>query len=125
MSQVPQQVFDDVSRLIGHRAENDPRKAEPVPVGDLKPKRLHARKIRKPLGPFQTVCTARDKGKDRQIELVKLTPHGLVYRLKGLSNEFTVGHEVCFARAVSIAAGFNAGPRDTTRITRGEANIRT
>lgn len=80
--------------------------------------RLRARKIRKPIGPFQTSVTTFDRG-HRQIEIVRLTAHAIIYRLKGKKEEYTVGHEAAYLRAISAFTGFDTGPRSSTRISRG------
>jgi hypothetical protein len=81
-------------------------------------RRPHARKIKGRLGPFATECAAFDKGRTREIEIVSVTPHGITYRLKGQSAQYTIGHAAAFQRAVSVAAGVETGPR-SGRIVRG------
>ena len=84
-----------------------------------KPKRAKPRKLKVPIGPFETVCTEFDRG-TRTIILERITPHGLVYRLRGQTDERFVSHGAAFLRAMCSAAGFDAGPRHGTRIIRGQ-----
>lgn len=75
-------------------------------------------KIHSSIGPFETAATSFDKGV-RAIEIVRITPHGITYRLKGRSDEYTITHEQAFMRAISNAVGFDTAARESTRITRG------
>ena len=81
-------------------------------------KRPRAKKLGKPLGPFQTVCTS-FSCKERAIEIVRLTDHAIVYRLVGQAGEYFLSHATAFQRAVCLEAGFDAGPREGSRIKRG------
>jgi hypothetical protein len=83
----------------------------------LKEPRKHARKIKGSIGPFQTACVSEDGG--RQIEIVRITPLSIVYRVKGKSEEYTLKHETAYLKAVCVKAGFDASPR-TGRISRSE-----
>lgn len=84
-----------------------------------KPRRKRARKLKSdpPLGPFDTSAFAFDRG-ERAIEIVRLTPAAIVYRLKGLPDEYTLPHGVAFLKAVGLTADFDTAPRDG-RIRRG------
>ncbi len=75
------------------------------------------RKIKGNLGPYQTSCTTFERGQ-RQILIQRVTPAGIIYRLKGIATEYVLPHEIAFTRAVSIAADANTLPRKG-RIRRG------
>lgn len=74
-------------------------------------RRPAARKLRKPLGPFQTAATAFEHGRERPIQIVRLTPLGIVYRVMGSAREYVLPHGVAFIKALAIAAGANVDPR--------------
>jgi hypothetical protein len=103
-----------------HPWHNNPGLITPCPecgAGAEKPKRARAKKIKGSIGPFQTACTTFERG-TREIEISKVTPLAVIYRLKGRSDEYTLPHEVAFQKAVSVQAGVDTGPR-TGRIKRG------
>lgn len=77
---------------------------------DHRPKRKRARKIRGELGPFETSVTCFDRG-ERAVEIVRITPAAIVYRLRGLADEFSLPHGAAFLRAVSIRANIDTAPR--------------
>jgi hypothetical protein len=81
-------------------------------------KRKRAKKIRQPLGPYQTAAVSFDRG-TRAIEIVRINPSGITYRLKGRSEQYTLPHGVAFLKAVSLGAGFDTGPRESKQIRRG------
>lgn len=83
-----------------------------------------AKKIRTPLGPYLTSATSFERGKDRDVEIVTITPAAIVYRVKGSAERFLLPHGVAFLRAVSLAAGVSTAPRETKTNVRGEANLR-
>ena len=86
---------------------------------DAPAKRSRARKIKgMGLGPFETLCHSMDRGHERRIEIVRVTPCLICYRLVGQSKEFSISHSAAFQRAVAQAAGFDPSPRESKRITR-------
>ena len=74
--------------------------------------RPRARKIRVEIGPFATACSTFERGKNRPIELARITPMGLVYRLKGSAGSYAIPHETAFQKAVSLAVNLDTGPRE-------------
>ena len=72
--------------------------------------RKRARKIRCELGPFETDCSTFDRGM-RKIEIVRITPAAIVYRLLGTHEEYTLPHGVAFLKALSVKTTFDVGPR--------------
>jgi hypothetical protein len=94
----------------------DPPPTTPTPPSSPS-KRPRARKLKAALGPFATGSFTYDAGRDREIE-VMLTPHGIVFRLRGQSEQYLLPHPVGFQKAVSVKAGAVIDPRQG-RITRG------
>jgi len=78
---------------------------------EVKPKRLKAKKLQHPAGPFQTSCSSFEKGKMRDIEISKITPAAIVYRFKGMNDEFSLPHGIGMQKAQSLAANIDTGPR--------------
>lgn len=74
---------------------------------EASPRRRRARKIRSPLGPFATSCKTFERGRDREIEIVRITPAVAVVRLKGCSEEYACPWTVVYQRGVAAAANFN------------------
>ena len=93
-----------------------------VDKSPLPEKRQRARQIKGQLGPFETVKTSFDKGKDRRIEIVRVTPSVITYRLKGMHEEYALPHEVGFSKALGLGVGVNTSPRQG-RMARGEFKI--
>lgn len=83
-------------------------------------RRKRARKIKVPLGPYETNYSSFETGKHRLIEIVRITPDAIVYRLKGKSEEFSLPHNVAFAKAIGLKANIDTGPREGKRITRSQ-----
>lgn len=96
---------------LDHRGlfDSQEAKSSEQPPND-RPKRKRAKKIRSELGPFETSCKSFDRG-DRVVEIVRITPAAITYRLRGLTNEYTLPHSTAFQKALSIDAGFDTGPR--------------
>lgn len=75
-----------------------------------KPKRPRATKIKTAIGPFQTSCSSFNRGQ-RDVEIVRITPHAIFYRHKGLHDEFALPHQVGLDKAMALAAGAKTDPR--------------
>ena len=80
--------------------------------------RRRARTIRGELGPFATSALMFDKGRDRPVEIARITPRAIFYRLKGHGEEHCLPHATAALKALSLVADFDAGPR-SGRIKRG------
>jgi hypothetical protein len=72
-------------------------------------KRPPTKKLRKPVGPFETQEMVYEKGKEREV-IVTVLAHGIDFRLKGRQESYLLPHSVGYVRAVSIAAGLETGP---------------
>jgi len=74
-------------------------------------KRKRARKIRTPLGPFETAATTFEKGAHRIIEIVSISPRAIVLRARGLRGDWILPIGVAYTKAVGIGADVDTGPR--------------
>lgn len=81
-------------------------------------KKVSAKKIKKPVGPFITEDTFFEKGKERIIE-VTVYPKYTAYRLRGKSEVYYLPHATAFQKAIGIQTGFSLEPRNGIRIKRG------
>jgi hypothetical protein len=107
-------------KLMGRIAAKRAAAVAPPPTNPAPPEREKqktAKKIKLFIGPFKTSCTTFERG-TREIEIVKVTPLAIIYRLKGRQEEYTLPHETAFQKAVAIQAGLDTGPR-SGRIKRG------
>ena len=84
-------------------------------------KRPRARKLKGSLGPFSTGMSTYDAGKERPIEIT-VNGQGVIYRLKGQSQQYLLPHAIGYQKAVSLRVGVNIDPRQG-RMKRGEQHI--
>lgn len=95
--------------------------AKTAPDASARPRRPRARKLRgeltlfdpaqQQLGPFETAATFFAGGSRRVIEISRITPSAIYYRLRGTSAEMCLPHAIAYQRATAAVAGFDTGPR--------------
>jgi hypothetical protein len=78
-------------------------------------KRPRARKLTKPIGPYRTTATMFERGKDREVEISRITPHAIFYRIRGFAAEYSLPHAVGCLRAIALAAGADIEPNGKRR----------